>query len=131
MCIYVFTIICIRVPIHFIYNYVRVPRIVARVCRTYVISGRVYPLAQSELCRILTCCLWKGEKKNARLPPRTTSGSINGDATKRETERVRRRFCYYEAVGIANCPAWTSRKKRNANQRAREARFLGELRTWP
>lgn len=97
MCIYVFTI-CIYTYTFYIYSYVRVPRIVARVCRTYVISG------ESARSRKVNCVYWpvaSGKAKRREAPPRTTSGSINGDASKRDWKCPSSFCCDAVAVAIA------------------------------
>ena len=82
--------------------------------------GRVYPLAQSELC-ILTCCLWKGEK---------TRGSAKNDEQKhqRRCDEERLKGSVVRSVmKLSSLPiaAWIPKKGMRIIGKARRARFLG------
>lgn len=117
MYVYIIRVYRMYMYLYIIYSYIRVPRVVARVCRTYVISG-VCPLAQSGLC-VLTCCLWKGEK--TRNSAESDERKHHGDATKRDRKKSPSSSCCQVVVVVVA----RFRKKTRIGKEARRARCSG------
>lgn len=125
MYVYIIRVYRMYMYLYIIYSYIRVPRVVARVCmcvcHTYVINRRVCPPAQSGLC-VLTCCLWKGEK---------TRKSVESDERKhRGEERPEKGSVVVEL--LSNCRHRRRhsdfsdfRKKMRIEREARRARCSG------